>query len=81
MAIGEICFISGLYCREKHNIYWGLHDSVEGERIERGKVEKLSDLYRFQYQGGICLKRKGDEVFSGYFQLEYKELQRLLKRS
>ena len=46
-----------------------------------GKSEKLSDLYRFQYQGGICLKRKGDGVFSGYFQLEYKELQKLLKKT
>ena len=58
MVIGEICFISGLHCREKHNIYWGLHGSVEGERIERGKGEKLSDLYRFLYQRRILGKTK-----------------------
>ena len=58
MVIGEICFISGLHCREKHIICWGLHDSVEGKRIERGKGEKLSDLYRFRYQRGNLGKTK-----------------------
>ena len=66
MVVGEKCFISGLHCQKKHDIYWELHDSVEGTRRERGKGEKLSDLYRFQYQRGNLFKEKrGAEFLPG----------------
>ena len=64
MVIGEICFISGLHCQKEHDIYWELHDSVEGTRKERGKGENLAIFTDFSIKGEICLKRKGGGVSS-----------------